>query len=123
VRAAFRRAVRVGAHPPVLHFGAITVDLNSRTAVGPDRSLHLTPLEFRLLECLARSAGMIVTQKQLIAGVWVNDKDGDTRGLRSCVKQLRQKIEPNPRQPRFVLTEAGVGYRLQLEETDLPAAS
>ena len=115
VRAAFRRAAR-GPQAPLLKLGPVTVDLALRTAAGPDRSLHLTPLEFRLLECLSRSAGMIVTQRQLIAEVWGNDKEGDTRGLRSCVKQLRQKIEPNPRQPRYVLTEAGVGYRLQLEE-------
>lgn len=118
VRAAFRRAARVGPHLPVLHFGPIAVDLTTRTAVGDNRSVHFTPLEFRVIECLARSAGMIVTQKQLISEVWGNDRTGDTRGLRSYIKQLRQKVEPNPRQPQFLLTEAGVGYRLNLAESD-----
>ncbi|MDP9082429.1 MAG: response regulator [Pseudomonadota bacterium] len=114
VRAAFRRAARIGSQLPVLHFGSITVDLATRTVAGADRSVHLTPLEFRLLECLARGEGMIVTQMQLIAEVWGPNKLGDTRGLRSYIKQLRQKVEADPSQPRFLLTEAGVGYRLNL---------
>jgi len=117
VRTAFRRAARAGRHLPVLRFGSIAVDLTTRTAVSPDSSVHLTPLEFRLIECLARSAGMIVTQRQLIREVWGPDRQGDTRGLRSYVKQLRQKIEPDPGQPRFLITEVGVGYRLNVDET------
>jgi hypothetical protein len=62
------------------------------------------------------SAGLIVTQKQLISEVWGPDKLGDTRGLRSYIKHLRQKLEVDPRQPRFLLTEAGVGYRLIVED-------
>jgi two-component system KDP operon response regulator KdpE len=120
VRTAFRRTARAGHHLPVLRFGAITVDLTTRTAVSADTSVHLTPLEFRLIECLARSAGMIVTQKQLIGEVWGPDRQGDTRGLRSYVKLLRQKIEPEPRQPRYLITEVGVGYRLNVDETVPP---
>jgi two-component system, OmpR family, KDP operon response regulator KdpE len=118
VRAALRRAARVGPNLPVLKFGPITVDLTTRTAQTPDQSVHLTPLEFRVIECLARNAGMIVTQKQLIREVWGPDRLGDTRGLRSYIKQLRQKLEINSRQPRFLITEAGVGYRLNVEESD-----
>jgi two-component system KDP operon response regulator KdpE len=117
-RSAFRRVARVGAQLPVLRFGSVTVNLATRTAVGENHLVHLTPLEFRLLECLARSAGMIVTQKQLISEVWGPDKLGDTRGLRSYIKQLRQKVEADPRQPRFLLTEAGVGYRLNFDGAD-----
>lgn len=118
VRAAIRRVARVGSDLPVLRFGPITINLLTRTAVGADRSVHLTPLEFRVIECLARSAGMIVTQKQLISEVWGPDKLGDTRGLRSYIKQLRQKVEADPSQPRFLLTEAGVGYRLKVDDTE-----
>ncbi len=116
VRTAFRRAARAGQHLPILRFGAVTMDLTTRTAVSGEVSVHLTPLEFRLIECLARSAGMIVTQKQLISEVWGPNRLGDTRGLRSYVKQLRQKIEPDPSQPRFLITEVGVGYRLMVDE-------
>ena len=118
VRSALRRAARTSPILPLLKFGPIAVDLTTRTARGPDRDLHLTPLEFRVIECLARNAGMIVTQKQLIGEVWGPERLGDTRGLRSYVKQLRQKLEIDPRQPRFLVTEAGVGYRLNVEEVE-----
>ena len=120
VRAALRRGARGGESLPVLDFGPITVDLTARTAKGPDGPVHLTPLEYRVLECLSRNAGMIVTQKQLIVEAWGPERLGDSRGLRSYVKTLRQKLEPNPGRPRFLVTEAGVGYRLFPDER--PAA-
>jgi two-component system KDP operon response regulator KdpE len=116
VRAALRRNARGGAQLPTFRLGSSTVDLTTRTAVGPDGPVHLTPLEFRVLECLSRNAGMIVTQGQLIREAWGPDRLGDTRGLRSYIKMLRQKLEADPGQPRFLLTEAGVGYRLQLDD-------
>ena len=116
VRAALRRHVRAGDRPPLLRFGAVTVDLATRTAQRPDAVLHLTPLEYRVLGCLARNAGMIVTQDQLIREVWGPDRLGDTRGLRAYVKMLRQKLEPDPRRARFLLTEAGIGYRLLVDD-------
>jgi two-component system, OmpR family, KDP operon response regulator KdpE len=116
VRAALRRNARGSDRLPVLKFGAATVDLNTRVATGADGPLHLTPLEFRVIDCLARNAGMIVTQAQLIREVWGPDRLGDTRGLRAYIKMLRQKLEPEPRQPRYLITEAGVGYRLQPDD-------
>ena len=67
VRAALRRASRPADSLPALHFGDVTVDLTARTATNADGPLHLTPLEYRVLECLARNTGMIVTQRRLIA--------------------------------------------------------
>ena len=116
VRAALRRNARHGDQLPLLRLGEVTVDLTKRSAQGPDGVLHLTPLEFRVMEALARNAGMIVTQAQLIREVSGPDRLGDTRGLRSYIKMLRQKLEPDSRQPRYLITEAGVGYRLQLDE-------
>ena len=116
VRAAMRRNVRVPDRLPVLRFGAVTVDLESRTVRAPDAALHLTPLEYRVIECLARGAGLIVTQEQLIREVWGPTRVGDTRGLRAYVKLLRQKIEPDARQPRYLITEAGIGYRLHTDD-------
>ena len=116
VRAALRRSSHSTDSLPALQFGDITVDLTARQATNADGPLHLTPLEYRVLECLARNAGMIVTQKRLIAEAWGPDRQGDARGLRSYVKMLRQKIEPNPGRPRFLMTEMGVGYRLRPDE-------
>jgi two-component system KDP operon response regulator KdpE len=59
---------------------------------------------------------MIVTQAQLIREAWGPERAGDSRGLRSYIRMLRQKLEPDPRQPRYLLTEAGVGYRLKVDD-------
>ena len=119
VRAGLRRTTRGGDALPLLHLGATTVDLTARTAEGPDGAIHLTPLEFRVLECLARHDGMIVTQKELIREAWGPERLGDTRGLRSYIKTLRHKLEPDAGRPRYIVTEAGIGYRLL--QADLPA--
>ena len=81
-------------------------------------SVHLTPLEYRVLESLARQAGMIVTQNQLIKEVWGPDRSDDTRSLRVCMKNLRQKLEPDPSRPRYIVTEVGLGYRLRVTEAE-----
>jgi two-component system, OmpR family, KDP operon response regulator KdpE len=112
VRAALRRVIRVGVAPARMKLGDIQLDVNGRTATGPDGPIHLTPLEYRLIECLARSAGMIVTQKQLLREVWGPGRESDVRGLRSYVRFLRQKLEAEPSRPRFIITEAGVGFKL-----------
>jgi two-component system, OmpR family, KDP operon response regulator KdpE len=119
LRAALRRIARGSDSQPVLQLGPITVDLAVRTAKGPQGAIHLTPLEYRVLECLGRRAGMIVTQRQLIREAWGPERQGDSRGLRSYIKTLRQKLEPEPGRPRYLVTEAGIGYRLQLEDSSV----
>ena len=113
VRAALRRTMRSTDQPPVLQLGEISVDLARRETHSPDGSVHLTPLEYRVLQTLARQAGMIVTSNQLIREVWGPDRLGDTRSLRVCLKNLRQKLEADPARPQFIITEAGLGYRLR----------
>jgi two-component system KDP operon response regulator KdpE len=115
VRAALRRNVR-GAEPSAhLLLGHTHIDLARRETRGPGGQLHLTPLEYRVLECLARHAGFIVMQAQLIREVWGPTHLGDSRGLRVCIKNLRSKLEPDPHRPRYLITEAGLGYRLRTE--------
>ena len=115
VRAALRRNARSAERPPVLKLDGVQVDLGRRETLGPEGVIHMTPLEYRLLECLWRHAGMIVRQDQLIAEVWGPDRLGDTRNLRVYIKNLRSKLEPDPRRPQHLLTETGVGYRLRLD--------
>jgi two-component system, OmpR family, KDP operon response regulator KdpE len=93
--------------------GEVEIDLARRESRGPTGELHLTPLEYRVLESLARHSGLIVRQTQLIREVWGPERLGDTRSLRVCVKNLRAKVEPDPRRPRYLVTEAGLGYRLR----------
>jgi two-component system KDP operon response regulator KdpE len=115
IRAALRRSVRSAEQPPGLALGPVEVDLARRTASGPGGEIRLTPLEYRVLECLARQSGLIVTRDQLMREVWGPEQD-DTRNLRVCIKNLRQKLEPDPRTPRYLLTETGIGYRLVTDE-------
>jgi two-component system KDP operon response regulator KdpE len=117
VRAALRRSARGAEQLPLLQLGSVEVDLVRRQARGKDAEVHLTPLEYRVLESLARHAGMIVTQKQLLREAWGPGRMGDSSSLRVCVRNLRQKIEPNASQPRYIVTEAGLGYRLRTDES------
>ena len=121
VRAALRRNARGGEHKPVLQIGRWRVDLERRevrcASDTPQDEVHLTPLEYRVLESLARQAGLIVTQTQLIREVWGPERLGDTRSLRVCIKNLRAKLEPDPKRPSHLVTEAGVGYRLRVDES------
>ena len=113
VRAGLRRSSRGADALPELSLGRAQVDLARRTAIGPAGTIHLTPLEYRVLECLARQDGMIVTSRQLLREAWGPDRVGDSGALRVCVKGLRDKLEPDPRRPQFLVTEAGIGYRLR----------
>lgn len=112
VRAALRRNARGAEQISVLKLGDVTIDLGQRTAVTSAGEVRFTPMEYRVLESLARQAGMIVTQNQLIREVWGPNREADTRSLRVFVKNIRQKIEPDPSRPRYLMTEAGIGYRL-----------
>ncbi|MDB6041643.1 MAG: hypothetical protein JWM63_194 [Gammaproteobacteria bacterium] len=116
VRAALRRNVRGAEQTSVLQFSQISVNLARRETQGPAGEIHLTPLEYRVLECLARHLGSIVIQNQLVREVWGPERLGDTRSLRVSVKNLRYKLEPDPRKPRYLVTEAGLGYRLRADE-------
>jgi two-component system KDP operon response regulator KdpE len=112
VRSALRRAARPAEVARPLQLGAVWVDLAQRTAAGPDGPLHFTPVEYRLLAALARQSGAVVTQRQLLKEVWGPDRIDQPHYLRVYMKQLREKIEPDPARPHHLLTEIGVGYRL-----------
>jgi two-component system KDP operon response regulator KdpE len=115
VRAALRRNVRGAEQTPLLHLGDVEINLTRRESRGPQGELHLTPLEYRVLESLARHTGLIVRQAQLMREVWGPERQTDTGSLRVCMKNLRAKVEPDPRRPRYLVTEAGLGYRLRAD--------
>jgi two-component system KDP operon response regulator KdpE len=120
LRAALRRHVSGAAPTSLLKFAAVQVELARREARGPEGELHLTPLEYRVLAALARHLGSIVTQRQLIREVWGPERLDDSRSLRVCIKNLRGKLEPDPRRPRYLITETGLGYRLRADEDESP---
>jgi two-component system KDP operon response regulator KdpE len=90
----------------------LRVDLDARRVQLDGADVHLTPTEYRLLACLVRSAGRVVTHRQLLADVWGPEYVEHTHYLRLYMAQLRAKLEDDPADPRRLLTETGVGYRL-----------
>jgi two-component system KDP operon response regulator KdpE len=117
VRAGLRRNVRGSEQTHLLQLGPLQIDLVNRQTRRPQGEIHLTPVEYRVLECLARRLGMVVRQRQLLSEVWGPDRSEDARSLRVFVKSLRAKLEPDPRRPRYLVTETGLGYRLCTNET------
>jgi len=93
----------------------LEVDLERRRVQRDGRPIPLTPTEFGILACLVKKAGRVVTHRQLLAEVWGPEYVEHTHYLRVYVGSLRAKLEPVPAEPRFVLTEVGVGYRLLSE--------
>jgi two-component system KDP operon response regulator KdpE len=115
VRVALRHATR----PPsgkILSFADVKVDFERRQATRDGVEVHLTPIEFRLLACLARHLGMVVTHRQLLSEVWGPSHVEHTHYLRIYMKQLREKLEADPVRPQHLITETGVGYRLLADE-------
>ena len=97
---------------PVLHCGELMIDLVQRRVSVAGRDVKLTPTEYELLKILAQFGGRVVTHKHLLKAVWGNNYDEDTHYIRVYIGQLRRKIEDNPTQPRYIITESGIGYRM-----------
>jgi two-component system, OmpR family, KDP operon response regulator KdpE len=116
LRVALRHAVRGGSVSATLHIGDTIVDLERRTARRGNADVRLTPVEFRLLAALARQLGMVVTHRQLLSEVWGPTHATDTHYLRVYMKQLRDKLERDPLRPQHLVTETGVGYRLNADD-------
>jgi two-component system KDP operon response regulator KdpE len=115
VRVALRHVSRSDTGKSVLVMGRARVDLERRAASRDGQEVHLTPIEFRLLTCLAQHLGMVVTHRQMLREVWGPSHVEDTHYLRVYMKQLREKLEDDPVRPLHLLTETGVGYRLMAE--------
>ena len=111
LRAALRHQLQQGGEQAVFRTGDLTVDLVRRLVTMKGAEVKLSPREFDLLRVLLAHAGKVLTHKFLINEVWGGATD--VQYLRIYVRALRQKLEPDPEQPRYILTEQGVGYRLR----------
>jgi two-component system KDP operon response regulator KdpE len=112
LRAAVRRATPA-PEQPVIDTGAFVVDLAAKRVRRPDTGdVRLTPTEWQLLEVLTRHADRLVSQQQLLREVWGPGYDGESHYLRVYMAQLRRKLEPDPANPRYLITEPAMGYRL-----------
>ncbi|RCX11553.1 two-component system response regulator KdpE [Extensimonas vulgaris] len=114
VRAQLRRHLQQSpAGEPVLVFGDIRIDLVGRVVARAGQTLHLTPIEYKLLTYLAAQPDRVITHRQLLKAVWGPGHTEDTHYVRVHMANLRKKIEQVPAMPRHLLTETGVGYRFK----------
>jgi two-component system KDP operon response regulator KdpE len=112
LRALLRRAATAPQPSPLLEVGELSFDRQARLLCLRGEPVHLSPREFDLFERLARAPGKVVTHRQLLADVWGAEQVDQLHYLRIYMGHLRAKLEADPAQPRYLLTELGVGYRL-----------
>jgi two-component system KDP operon response regulator KdpE len=114
IRAALRRApVPPEGGPQQLRLGAVEIDFGRRSVIAGGQQLRLTPKEFDLLRYLASHPNRAIPHRELLQAVWGPDYGDQVEYLRVFIKQLRQKIEPNPPTPIYIVTEPWIGYRFQ----------
>ena len=111
IRAALRHQLQVQGERPVFKVGELVVDLVRRIVKVGEKEVKLSPKEYELLRVFVQHAGKVLTHKFLLKELW--DAQVDAQYLRVYVRHLRQKIESDPESPRYILTETGVGYRMQ----------
>jgi len=111
LRVALRHAVTV-ENDPIVTCGDLVIDLVGRHVMRGDKEIKLTPTEYEILKVLAQNIGKVLTHKYLLKTVWGNSYNEDTHYIRVYIGQLRRKVEENPAQPKYIITESGVGYRL-----------
>jgi two-component system KDP operon response regulator KdpE len=111
IRVALRHKFQQQGEKPVFHTGDLSVDLVKRIVKVEGKEVKLSPKEYDILRTLVQYAGKVLTHQFLMKQIW-NDST-DVQYLRVYVRQLRQKIEKTPDQPRYIITETGVGYRLR----------
>ena len=111
LNAALRRAGKGAEEEPVISLDGLDVDLAGHTVRRDGEEVHLTPIEFGLLRTLLRNRGRLLTHRALLGDVWGPGYADDTQLLRVHIANLRRKIEPDPANPRWIRTDAGVGYR------------
>jgi two-component system, OmpR family, KDP operon response regulator KdpE len=111
-RAAQGDGAALDAADPTFRFGEVEVDRQARLVRRNAAEVHLTPIEYRLLNVLIANAGRVLTHRQLLREVWGPSHADQSHYLRIYMGHLRQKLEVDPAQPKHLLTETAVGYRL-----------
>ena len=114
VRVAIRHAYKTEPSA-IFEVDGLRVDLARRMVVVSGQEVSLTPHEYDLLRLMVKYAGKVVTHRHMLREVWGADYENESHMLRVNISNLRHKIEPDPAQPKYILTESGVGYRLKTE--------
>ncbi|AEE97986.1 response regulator [Mahella australiensis] len=116
IRVALRRENALERHEegllqPVFELDDLKVDFDKQKVTICDKDIHLTPTEYKLLALLIKHRGKVLTHMSIIKEIWGPYSVDDTQSLRVCMANIRRKIERDPAQPRYIITEVGVGYR------------
>ncbi len=114
LRVALRKRSQTRETKPIFTAGKLRVDMSKRLVFVDDRQVHLTPIEYKLLLELVKNAGGLVTQQTLLRNIWGPGYAKEGHYLRVYMANLRKKLEDDPAQPRYLITEPGVGYRLRV---------
>lgn len=117
VRAVLRRAeaFTFGEPQSQLNVGGFRLDpVNSTVTLSSGRAVELTPIEFRLLHCLMRNHGRVLTHEQLLSTVWGYDYEGYSNQVAVYIRRLRSKLEPDPEDPQYITTARGLGYKFEV---------
>jgi two-component system, OmpR family, KDP operon response regulator KdpE len=109
------RAMQPYVDQAVLQFGRLKLDLGRHIVSFDGAEVRLTPIQYKLLTFLAKNAGKVLTHRQLLKEVW-GVESNEIQYVRGYIGQLRQKIEPDPSQPIYIITESGIGYRMMFGE-------
>jgi two-component system KDP operon response regulator KdpE len=117
IRALLRRSIsNNNEHPMTISFSDVRVDLVRRSVERGEKPVHLTPIEYDLLALLIQNTGKVMTHRALLKNIWGTGFSESNHYLRVYVGHLRQKLEVDPAQPKYLLTETGIGYRFQLQD-------
>jgi two-component system, OmpR family, KDP operon response regulator KdpE len=117
---AVRRRAEGDRRPPVVRFGELEVDIGRQLVRMADLVIHLTPTEYRLLEAFVTNPGKLLTHRWLLQRAWGPGYATENQYLRVFIRQLRSKLADDPARPRFIVTEAGLGYRWKPDPDEDP---
>lgn len=116
IRVAFRHSLQAGQphneSPVLFAIGELKIDFEKRRVFLANEEIHLTPIEYKLMVLMFKYSGRVLTHKFILDEIWGSSSGNDTQSLRVFMANIRRKIEKEPAQPRYILTEVGVGYRL-----------
>ena len=117
IRTAVRHRLPVSGENNKIKIGELELDYTNRTVFLGSQRIHLTPIEYKILSLLFQNVGKVLTYEQLIRPIW-GPYASETQTLRVNMANIRRKIEKNPGEPRYILTEVGVGYRMTDREVE-----
>ncbi len=122
IRTSLRHSNKMDTDSPLFikpyHAKDLTIDFEKRLITLNDMEVHLTPIEYKIVACLAKNSGKVVTYSAIMLDVWGPYSDTDNKILRVNMANIRRKLENNPAEPTYIYTELGVGYRMKEDECD-----